>query len=506
MLYFTRKRIKEKNMKIAIIGCGVTGMSAGITLQNAGFDTVIFEKMDTPGGVISVYKRDILINNALEFVFGTALGTFSNDMWQSLGMFRKPPEEKNCFNRFLWNNHSISIYSDFRKTAEEMILISPEDRKRILRLEKSVDKFRRIELPLLTGASNNIPRRLFNLLINCFAVIPDIMGYSFVNFRQYSRIIRKPELKEFFSDVLNSKRSVLQYIVLWSFYSSGNFGTPDNNQQEMTETLYDNYINSGGKVKFNHNLNNIIFNGKYISALNFSDSSEYDFDYVIFTNDISSVNKIIKASGKKPPISEKAISKEHITSSCMLYFSSDSPIDLMHENISIPCAPFTVGVRCVDRFSVRLQKNTKTEKSAVSITLYQNENDYKKWAEILNQGEKKYNDEKLRVAKSVLSAIEKKFPDLKNKLQLTEITTPLTYEYFTGSNYGGWMSESFNPFIYLRCGKGHMPGIKNASAAGQKLFPIGGTTIGAYSGVKLAERIIRSEKKKTKTHFLTNFR
>ena len=60
-------------MKIAIIGCGITGMSAGITLQKAGIDTVIFEQADKPGGVITVYNRgDILINNAMEFVYGTA--------------------------------------------------------------------------------------------------------------------------------------------------------------------------------------------------------------------------------------------------------------------------------------------------------------------------------------------------------------------------------------------------------------------------------------------------
>lgn len=31
-------------MKVAIIGCGVTGMSAGIILQKAGIETVIFVK------------------------------------------------------------------------------------------------------------------------------------------------------------------------------------------------------------------------------------------------------------------------------------------------------------------------------------------------------------------------------------------------------------------------------------------------------------------------------
>ena len=55
------------------------------------------------------------------------------------------------------------------------------------------------------------------------------------------------------------------------------------------------------------------------------------------------------------------------------------------------------------------------------------------------------------------------------------------------------MPESWNPLVYLRFGRGRMPDIKNASMAGQKVLPIGGTTMCAFSGVKLAEKLIKSK-------------
>lgn len=480
-------------MRVAIIGCGITGMSAGIMLQKAGIDTVIFEKMNNPGGVIAIYKKDgILINNALEFVLGTAQNTFANDMWQSLGLFKKSPKIKNCFNRFLWDNNSVSIYKDFNKTVNEMISLSPQDKKMILKLAKSVKKFQKLEVPLITKKSRNILVRLFSLFLHCFTVIPDVLYYGTINCKKYGKKIKGRELREFFSDVLNSERTVLQYIALWSFFSSGNFNTPENNQQEMVETLYDNYINSGGEVFFNKCLTEVMIENKNIRELKFIDGTECNFDYVIFSNDIASVNKVMTNSNKKLPILEKTIAKEHVTSSCVLYFKLDcADAYSIDENVSIPCKPFKVGNRYLNNFSVRTQKNTNTYNSAISVTIYQNESDFLEWKAIYNVSKDLYNKEKYRIAQDILNSIEEQFPDIRGKLQLCDMVTPLTYHRYTGVNYGGWMPESWNPLIYLRFGRGHMPGIRNASITGQKVFPIGGTTIGAFSGVKLAEKIIK---------------
>lgn len=479
-------------MRVAIIGCGITGMSAGIVLQKAGIDTVIFEKADKPGGVIAVYQKDILINNALEFVYGTAEDTFANDMWQSLGLFKEPPKQKNVFITYQWDNHSVDIYKDFDNTVNELISLSPQDEKRILRLNKSLKKIQKIELPLITKASGNVFRRLFRLFINCFAAIPDVLYYGTMNCKQYSKKIKGQALKSFFSDALNSDRSILQYIVLWSFFSCGSFGIPDNNQQEMVETLYNSYINSGGKVHFKSNLTDVTVENKNICALNFDNKTERSFDYVIFSNDISPINTIMNNSNKKFPTLEKTIKKERVTSSCMLYFRLDcSEAHNMADNISIPCAPFKVGSRYLNKISVRIQRNTGTDNPAISVTLCQNEKDYLEWKKIRESGHEQYKEEKSRVARIVAASIEERFPDMRGKLHLCDMVTPLTYYDYTAVNKGGWMPESWNPLIYLRFGRGHMPSIKNASIAGQKIFPMGGTTVGAFSGVKSAEKIIK---------------
>ena len=43
--------------KIGIIGAGMAGLSAGCYLQMNGYDTEIFEASNSPGGLVTAWKR-----------------------------------------------------------------------------------------------------------------------------------------------------------------------------------------------------------------------------------------------------------------------------------------------------------------------------------------------------------------------------------------------------------------------------------------------------------------
>ena len=73
--------------KIAIIGGGVAGLSAGIYAQRAGYETVIYEKNSVLGGSLSGwYRNGYGIDNCLHWLTGTADGTPTNFMWKELGV------------------------------------------------------------------------------------------------------------------------------------------------------------------------------------------------------------------------------------------------------------------------------------------------------------------------------------------------------------------------------------------------------------------------------------
>jgi len=53
-----RKAGRRRGKRAAVVGSGFGGLAVAIRLQNAGFDTVLFEEHDQPGGRARVYKQD----------------------------------------------------------------------------------------------------------------------------------------------------------------------------------------------------------------------------------------------------------------------------------------------------------------------------------------------------------------------------------------------------------------------------------------------------------------
>jgi phytoene dehydrogenase-like protein len=49
---------QEANMKIIIIGSGMSGLTAGAYLAKAGHSVTIFEQFPTPGGVTATVRQD----------------------------------------------------------------------------------------------------------------------------------------------------------------------------------------------------------------------------------------------------------------------------------------------------------------------------------------------------------------------------------------------------------------------------------------------------------------
>ncbi len=86
--------------KIAIIGAGISGLSAGIFARLNGFDTTLYEMRHRTGGVCSSWHRGgYYVNSSIHWLVGSAPGTDLYDMWHQLGVI-----EGNTF-----HNHSSFI-------------------------------------------------------------------------------------------------------------------------------------------------------------------------------------------------------------------------------------------------------------------------------------------------------------------------------------------------------------------------------------------------------------
>ena len=72
--------------KVVIVGGGIAGMTTGILLQKAGYQTEIFEKNKIVGGQCTGWKREgFFIDNCIHWLTGTKEGSDLYELWKEIG-------------------------------------------------------------------------------------------------------------------------------------------------------------------------------------------------------------------------------------------------------------------------------------------------------------------------------------------------------------------------------------------------------------------------------------
>ena len=135
---------------IAIIGGGLTGLSAGCYGRMNGYRTTIFEMHDIAGGVCTGWKRKgYTIDGAVNWVMGTKPDGMFHRFWEELGV--APNWETYQHDRFMMveNGHgdSLTISCDANRLEEHLLEIAPEDASVISELSGAIRKASTFTMP-----------------------------------------------------------------------------------------------------------------------------------------------------------------------------------------------------------------------------------------------------------------------------------------------------------------------------------------------------------------------
>ena len=130
------------NKRIAIIGSGISGMTAGIYLQQAGFQTEIFEKNTVPGGECTGWMRNgYTIDNCIHWLTGTKDGSALNRLWKNTGVLGTSEGlgeialiHSDKFYTVSSGTKSVTFWRDLERTRKELLAFSPADASEINKL------------------------------------------------------------------------------------------------------------------------------------------------------------------------------------------------------------------------------------------------------------------------------------------------------------------------------------------------------------------------------------
>ena len=497
------------NQKIAIIGSGISGMTAGIYLQQAGFQTEIFEKNTVPGGECTGWIRNgYTIDNCIHWLTGTKNGSALNHLWKNTGVLGNPDglgETKlihpDKFYSVSSGTKKITFWHDLERTREELLAFFPADTSEINQLIDYTKLAQNMNVPV------EKPFDLMNLfeylkLGHSMRGIGKIMHeYGSEDIADLSRRFQDPLLQSAITAYMPASHPASAFLFSYATISGDNGDIPEGGSKAMALRMVKRYTSLGGILHLQAEVAKIMLSEdqKAATGICLRDGTQIQASYIVCACDPDYLfQKLL--SPQYMPDSLKALYQNRVSYPVISGFQVAFALDAASSENSgtnvCDCRPLSLATEIISHINYRsydYEPDFAPEgKTVLQTNIMQTEDDYAYW-EKLNESPAEYNNIKRQLAKELLIRLEEAVPAFQNRLTVLDVWTPVTYQRFCNAYHGSYMSFITTKKAKSRQIPGVLKKLPNVMLASQWLMGSGGLPSAAATGRFAAYRICKQE-------------
>ncbi len=473
--------------RIAIIGAGIAGLTAGVYARQSGFDTTIYESHTIPGGASTSWRRKgYLFEGGMHWLTGSSPKTQLHKLWREVGALDDTVAVhiRDPFFRYVSEGKTVCLYRDTEKLRAHLIELSPADRREIKKLCADVRKFTQMQMPAmdLPHLKAKYPSKFpLSMLLGMLPAIPRMKFYQNQSVTEYASRFQSPQIRNLLIHSIGEDFSASGLIFTMATLASGDGGYPEGGSLAMAKRMSDRYKSLGGKTIYKTRVEKVTVENGAATGVVIGGETVY-YDAVIVTQDtLRAIDALFDE-----PIREHWVEQMRTDAAPMLnvFVGLGVKADLCNlpEHIQFPASePIRIGE--LEFGNIGFNNYAGYEGyapegcSALTVTLLGDSYDY--WKRCREDGT--YETEKKRVAETVIRDIGMKYPQIKEKMAVWDVATPLTYERYLGSYKGSWMTVTKKGQENVRY-PGKSESVKNLYFAGQRLTPPGGLPVALTTG------------------------
>jgi phytoene dehydrogenase-like protein len=492
------------NKKVIIIGGGIAGLSAGCYLQMNGYDTEIFELHSIPGGLCTGWKRKgYTFDGCIHWLCGSDPRDELYTIWEELGAIqdKKIVNHEIYIRTDLQNDKSFSAYTDVDKLKEELLKFGSEDRELIEDLIDGINIVRKSNMPVLKSPDLY---NMFDGLKFAFKELPLIRlmsKWKKVSLADLQRKFKSPILNQNFVRLFGMPDDMPSFALIYTLalLANNDAGYPIGGSLDFAKSIEKRYLSLGGKVNYNSRVEKIIVEDNKSKGIRLNNGKEYYSDIVISAADGhytiynmldgKYIDEEIEGYYKNFPLFHPIIQIslgvarkfDNISDAITTYFPLEEPIFVDSKNTLN-----TLGIK-IFNYDPTLAPEGKTAVVTVINA------DYEYWVNLKKDNPQKYNEEKDRIARSVINALDKKYGKIKDNIDIYDVATPDTFVRYTNNWMGSF--EGFIPTVdtFGKKLKKTLPGLDNFYMIGQWVQPGGGLPTGGMHGRYITQLICKKD-------------
>ncbi len=487
--------------KVIIIGGGIAGMTAGILLQKAGFQTEIFEKNAVPGGQCTGWKREgYFIDNCIHWLTGTREGSALHELWKEIGALGDNVEvhEKEMFFSSRLNGETLTFWRDKERTRQEMLELSPEDEKEINKLMDYVELAETMTVPVEKpfDAMNLFDWMKLGMSMKSMGKV--MKEYGKMDIRELAMRFRHPLIQRAITDYMPEGYQAYAFLVSYGTVTGGNGDIPKGGSLAMALRIAAKYKENGGIVHTNTPVAKIVLKGKRAEGILLQDGTKVSADYVVCACDTDFTFGALLPKQYMPKNLKKMYEERKaypVGSGFQIAFAVDGVFPEITGTRVFSCEEIGVGSKTVQAMSIQSYDYEPAfapeGKMILQSNFSQNEEDYRYW-ERLYSDKTEYQKIKSEIAQQAMERVIEEYPFLDGKIRVIDVWSPMTYTRYCNSYKGAYMS-----FVTTKQAKsitvpGTIKGVDNVLLASQWQMGPGGLPTAAAMGKFAAWRIINN--------------
>ena len=321
---------------------------------------------------------------------------------------------------------------------------------------------------------------------------PTVDSSLFSNFetsgQYFEKCFSSPLLKKLATKAFGERSSICTHLLCIAAFVMNDLKFPDGGSINFAGKIAKHYRNLGGEIINKAEVGQILFDGNKAVGVKLKNGDVIKADHVVVSSDLSNAfYKLLPKAYKNEKLDKILMEGDIYPSAIMMniglksgpYFSDSYGFYLLKE-LSTGISILGKSIQSINIRYLQSGKYTPHGGSVMQVLHYIN---YESYSDLLKD-KRKYFEHKQAIISQVLDQLDKCYPGFKANVEEVDMATPLTFERYTHSMRGSFMSFAQTPFNrdYINVLKRPFEGLSNVYNGSIWRGLYGGIACAAESG------------------------